>query len=98
MGQLKTDDSNDDQEDRYQANEVIGISKKDDTADNSSCSANSRPNSIGSANRDCLHGLRNGKETQHDEDNSDDARDQSGKTLAELERDGKADFKKASEQ
>ena len=62
MSQLKADDADDDQEDREQSNDVVGVSKKEDAADHRASSADSGPHSISGSDRDTLHGLRDGEE------------------------------------
>lgn len=73
VSQFKADDSNNDQENGDQADEMIRIAKKEDSTDNSACSANSCPYGISSSNRNALHGLRDGKEAEDDKNNCDDA-------------------------
>ena len=81
MSEFESDNSNNDEKDRNQADNVIGISKKENPTNNCSCCSNSCPHCISRSNGDDLHRLRNGKETQYDKDDSDDAWDQTCKTL-----------------
>lgn len=75
---------------------MVGISKKENSADDSTCSANSSPYCIGRSYWNAFHGLRDGKKTEDDKNHGDDAGDNLGKTLAEFQSNGKADFKETS--
>lgn len=77
---------------------MVGIAKKENSADHCSCSSNSRPYGVSSADGNALHGLGDGEEAKDDENHSDDAGNNSCETLAEFQGDGKADLKKACEQ
>jgi len=98
VSELQTDDPDDDQKDWDQSNNVIGIAKKENSADHRPCSADPCPYGICSSYRNALHRLRDGKETENNENDSDDARNDLCKSLAEFQGNGKADFKKACEQ
>jgi len=93
MDEFKSDDSDDDQHDRDQADNMGGIAEKDDACNNGAGSADPGPHGISSADRNGLHGLGNGEEAEYDEDDSDDARDELAESLTIFEGDGEADLK-----
>lgn len=77
---------------------MIRVTKKDDPRDHSAGCANPGPNGIGRTYGDGLHGLRNRKKAQHNENHCDDARDQFAKPLAIFQRNRKANLKEPCQQ
>lgn len=57
VGEFEADDADDDEKDRDESNDVIGIAEEDDAAYHSSCGANARPNGVGGTDRNALHRL-----------------------------------------
>ena len=84
MGQFQANDPDDDQENGDESNDVIGIAKKENAADDCPGCANPCPNSVSSSNGNAFHRLRDGEEAEDDKDDSDDARNNLGKPLAEF--------------
>lgn len=76
---------------------MIRVSEENNSCDNSSCSADPCPNSIGSPDGDGFHRLRDGEEAEHNKNHRDDAGNELGKTLTVLECDSKANLKKPGE-
>ena len=84
MRELQANNPDDDQENGDQADDMIRIAEKDNSADDGPSCADSSPYGIRSSNGNALHRLRDGKEAKDDEDHRDDARDDFGKSLAEF--------------
>jgi len=92
---FKTDDAGNNEKDRDKPDNMIRITKKENPAGDRPCSANSRPNGVSSADRDSFHGLGDGKKTQDNKDEGNDAGNYPGKTLRVFEGNGKTDLKKS---
>lgn len=84
MGDFKADDAEEDQKERNQSDDVIGVSKKQHAADDSSCGADPCPDSVGCADGDKLHRLGDGEEAKYDENDGDDTGNESSESLAKL--------------
>lgn len=97
MGELKAYDPYDNQKDRDQADDMVGVAEKDDPADDGAGGADSGPYRIGCPYGDILHGLGDGKEAEDDKNDGDDTGDELGKALAILQRNGEANLKKPCE-
>ena len=50
MGEFEPNDSDDDEDNRNQADDVVGVAKEDDTRDHGSSSANTSPDCISCSN------------------------------------------------
>ena len=92
---FKADDPDDDEHDRKQPDNMVGITEENNSCHYGSCSADPSPDRIGGSDWDGFHGLRNGKEAHHNENNCDDARNELAESLTIFQGNGKADFKKS---
>ncbi len=76
MGELEANDPDDDEKNRDQANDVVGVAKEENSACDCARSSDASPNGISGSDGDCLHRLGDGEKAQHDENHRNDARDQ----------------------
>lgn len=97
MDEFKANNADNNQRNGEEPNDMGRISKKNNSRDDGSCSADPCPDGIGRSDRDGLHGLRDREKTQHNENHRDNAGDDLCKSLAVFERDGEADFKKTGQ-
>ncbi len=95
MDEFEADDADDDEHDGDKADDVRGVAKENNTREHGSCGADTGPYSVSRTDRDCFHGLRDGKKAENDEDDSDDAGNEFAKAAAVFKSDGKANLKKA---
>ena len=98
MGEFEADDADDDEEDGDEPDDVIGIAKEEDSANDGARCTDPCPHGVGGSNGDALHGLGNGEKAEDDEDDGNYAGNYLGEPLAEFKRDCKADFEKTCEQ
>ena len=97
MSQFKSNNTDNDEGDGNKPDDVIRVAKEKNPCHDGSCSTDPCPNSICSTYRNRFHRLRDGKEAQHNKNDSDDARYEFGKSLTILQRDGEANFKETGE-
>ena len=98
MCKFKTDDSDNNKDNRNKTNNMVRVTKENNSSNDGSCSTNACPYSISGSYWNLFHRLRDGKETQDDKNHRNDTGNQFAKSLAVLQRNRKTDFEEPSQQ
>ena len=75
-GKFQAYNADHNEEDRQDADHFAGVFEEDDSAGYRANGSDSRPDSIGCAQRDRFHGLRKGEEAQADKQDGNDTRNE----------------------